>query len=275
MKLSDFNDKHLGETIYIIGCAANLNNLSASDKEYLKDKTTIGVSFAYEGIDTLTYSISAHIAPAVYLFEYARKDMPIFVAYNEGQKRDAFSYMKDFFWDDNRIVVFSSEPPKIPLLKKKESEDIFLRGNTSILLLATHLAYIMGASKLVYIGFEELKSAHFWNSDKALEIKMEKNIKNILDSKKYWYERYYYNNDIWSMHHNVHKEFEWKLENIFNLSEEKRARGLWDPSGAKQNIYNFANYVSYLNQQGVDTYTLSHEGVTNSSGCKILSSVII
>jgi len=273
MKLSDFNDRHLGETIYIIGCAPSLNNLSASDKEYLKDKTTIGVNLAYEGIDTLTYSISAHISPAVYLFEHARKDMPIFVAYGEGQKRDAFSYMKDFFWDDNRIVVFSSEPPKIPFLKKKESEDISLRGNTSILLLATHLAYIMGASKLVYIGFEELNTAHFWNSDEELEIKIKKNIKNILDSKKYWCERYYYNNDIWSAHHNVHKEFELTLENIFNLSEEERKRRFCDT--AKQNIYNFVNYVSYLNQQGVGTYTLSREGITNSSGCKVLSSVII
>jgi hypothetical protein len=181
--------------------------------------------------------------------------------------------MKDFFWDDNRIVVFSSEPPKIPFLKKKESEDISLRGNTSILLLATHLAYIMGASKLVYIGFEELNTAHFWNSDEELEIKIKKNIKNILDSKKYWCERYYYNNDIWSAHHNVHKEFELTLENIFNLSEEERKRRFCDT--AKQNIYNFVNYVSYLNQQGVGTYTLSREGITNSSGCKVLSSVII
>ena len=212
--------------------------------------------------------------------------MPIFVAFNEGQKREAFSHMKHFFWDDERVVVFSSDPPRLPLLQKHNTEDISLSGNTSVLLLATHLAYIMGASKIVYIGFEELKCAHFWNSNRQLEIRMVNNIKNILKSKKYWSELFY-NNNLWDIHHNVHKEFELMLGCIpghascFNLSEEEREKSFWGATGhnigtppAIQNIYNFANYIKYLKYKGVDAYTLSHQGITINSGCISISDMI-
>ena len=43
LQLKDFNDKHLGETIYIIGCAPSINNLTKENigKSYF-DKSIKG-----------------------------------------------------------------------------------------------------------------------------------------------------------------------------------------------------------------------------------------
>ena len=279
--LYDFNDKHVGETIYIIGTSSTLNHLEEGDIEFLRDKTTIGVNLAYEGINSLTYIISAHISNPVYLFEYAEKDIPMFVAYNGGKKREAFSYMEDFFWSSDRIIVFSSDAPRTPLLKKQNEKDISLSGNTSILLLATHLAYIMGAAKIVYIGFEELNMAHFWNGNQEIEDKMEKNIRDILATKKYWNGRYYNTNPSDSPY-NVHKELEnWiggnGYRNFFKLSPEEYNLPVpahqRNPHIALQNVQNFTRYVNYLNSVNIQTYTLSNEGVAVKAGCLRIKSL--
>ena len=167
--LYDFNNKHAGDTIYILGSSPTLNNLSEEQKEFLKKQVTIGVNLSYEGFNDLTYAVSAHIANAVYLFESTSRNFPIFVDYASPRKKDAFSHLESFFWNNERIVKFSSDPPCIPLQKKVNPRDISLQGNTSVLLLATHLAYIMCAANIVYIGFEELIAAHFWNDKLILE----------------------------------------------------------------------------------------------------------
>jgi len=285
-KLYDFNNQHIGETIYVIGSSPSLNNLTQEELEFLEDKTTIGVNFTYEAVNSLTYAISAHISPAVYLFEYANKEMPIFVAFNEGVKKRAFSYMQDFFWDDDRIVTFSSDAPSLPLYKKQNENDISLSGNTSILLLATHLACIMGAAKIVYIGFEELVRAHFWDERRETENKMVKNMRDLLANKKYW-SSVPHSSDKSDIPYNVHKEFEEILGDlyrhgaVFNLTEEERANSFYINREENQrqlikqsNSQFFAAYVDSLNKSGIQIQTLSNEGITVQSGCQMIKSVI-
>jgi len=281
--LYDYGDVHAGEIIYIIGSSPSINYLSDSDKEFLKGKITIGVNLSFEGIDNLSYAISAHIANAVYAFECGPPNMPVFVDFGGDKKKQSFSYMKEFFWDNDRIVIFSSDLPQVPLSKKRGDKDISLNGNTSILLLATHLAYIMGAAKIVYIGFEELTKCHFWTGNEELEQKIEKNMRDILTSKKYFNRMFYDENDMLSISHNVHKEFQYVLGDIpgyaghFHLSQDQSSRrfddGPWlAPSYI--NITNFSKYVKFLNDSGIPTHTVSSAGITVVSGCHPTKSVI-
>ena len=285
--LYDYGDKYAGETIYILGSAPSLKDLTIEELKFLEDKTTIGANYTYEGINSLSYVISAHISPAVYLFEYTQKETHLFVAFNKGEKRQAFSYMEDFFWNDEKITIFSSDAPRLPLCRKKNKEDISLRGNTSVLLLATHLAYIMGAHQIVYIGFDERRNTHFWNGDEYLENKMQKNIRKILESKKYWSENYYHQSGMWAKAHNVHKEFEYLLgetpgfEGQFGDSREV-GKSFWGGKNsnipglppASENIKIFSQYVGFLNSKNIKTLTRSDGGVTIQSGCTQIETVI-
>jgi len=276
--LYDYGDVHAGEIIYIIGSSPSINYLSESDKEFLKSKITIGVNLAFEGIENMSYAVSAHIANAVYAFEHGAPNMPVFVDFGGSKKKEAFSYMKDFFWDDDRIVEFISSPPHTPLQNKNNAHDTSLAGNTSILLLATHLAYIMGAQKIVYMGFEEICHAHFWNFNKVLEKKMRERIEEIIESRKYWNDRFY-NSGNMDVHYNVHRELELLLGKVpgfttfFDLTPEEYQKPFWSANQPppSHNIQNFSRYINFLNQEGIKTSTLSHNGVTIEAGCKKFS----
>jgi len=273
--LYDYGGVHAGETIYIIGSSPSINYLSDSDKEFLRGKITIGVNLAFEGVENTSYAVSAHIANAVYAFEYGAPNMPVFVDFGGSKKKDAFSYMKDFFWDDDRIVEFVSSPPHIPLRSKNSTADVSLDGNTSILLLATHLSYIMRATRIVYIGFEEICHAHFWNFNKVLEKKMRARVEEIIGSKKYWNPKFYSEGNA-DVHYNVHRELELLLGKVpgfttfFNLSPEEYQKPFWSGNQppASHNIQNFSRYVNFLNQAGIETLTLSRNGITVEAGCK-------
>ena len=275
----DYNNKHLGETIYIIGCAPTLNDLSKEDLKFLEDSVTIGVNFSCEGVN-ITYGISNHIASSVYLFEYTKKDTPIFVDCNRNITHKAFAHM-DFFWDDEKIVSFQACPTKIPLTKKANKQDIRINSLDSVVLGATHLAYIMGAAKIVYVGFEEVTFAHFWNGNQALEDKMQRNIRRILADKRYWSdpsELYSQPLPLPPVGYNVHKECELILgelpgsQSYFNLSKDAMNAPFWSPSrgvpGPWWNIHNLTLYRNYLNSTGIETCTLSNRGVTIQAGCK-------
>ena len=110
---------------------------------------------------------------------------------------------------------------------------------------------------------------------------MQKNIRSILESRKYWNEYCYDRNDMWAKAHNVHKEFEYILgkvpgfEGKFGTSREVGKRfwgGHLPPASA--NIRNFSYYVTSLNNAGIKTCTLSSGGITVESGCKIIETVL-
>ena len=282
--LYDFNNKHTGDTIYIFGSSPTLNNLSKDQKVFLKRQVTIGVNLSYEGFNDLTYAVSAHIANAVYLFESTSRNFPIFVDYASPRKKDAFSHLENFFWNNERIVKFSSDPTCIPLHKKVNPRDISLQGNTSVLLLATHLAYIMGAANIVYIGFEELIAAHFWNDKPDLEQKMINNFEKILNDPKYNSSKYNSINN-YDIHFNVYKEIEYiigKLPNsisLFDLSNSEYNNSFWGQfkhlPPAEANIRDFSLYNFFLSKNKIKTFTYSTEGITIKSGCRKIKNLKI
>ena len=280
-QLSDFKNRHKGETIYVIGSSPSLNNLSSKEISFLKDKVTIGVNFSIEGINHLKYLICAHIAPAIYSYEYHNTGKTTFFVQNGGLRSEAFSYLKDF-WSDKNIVSFVSSPPKIPLKIMDNSNEI--QGSTSILLQATHLAYFMGAKKIVYVGFDETTKEYFWSYNSELEKKIANNIDKILLSKKYFVDNKFYKNDPWNRCHNVHKEFEFILGRLpgvppchFFLTEDERKKDYWGSSWTapkEENIKNFRMYNFFLHKKGIRTYTRSKNGITTLSGCRNISTVI-
>jgi len=272
----DYNDIHKGETIYVIGSAPSLLNLTEEDLEFIKDKPSIGVNLTYEGIKSIKYAISAHISPAVYLFEYANKDIPIFIHYGTPQKQAAFGYLQQI-WASDRVVIFNSQPAKTELTRKQNVHDNVLNGSSSVLLLATHLAYIMGAGKIVYIGFEEVGFGHYWNYNTIIEDRVFNNIKKLLASKKYFSNIGYYESmhSLINVHHNVHREFLGMLgdgplsRSMFHLSDhEKKAPFRNDGYTPVQPL---ASYVQFLNSVGIKTETMTDVGGTVASGCVPIS----
>ena len=73
MKLKDFNDKHKGETIFVLGNGEELGQLTKKQLEVISKHTTIGVNYAHL-IHTPTYMISGHFSQILYAQTYADID---------------------------------------------------------------------------------------------------------------------------------------------------------------------------------------------------------
>ena len=272
MKLSDFNNNHLDETIYIIGSAPSINELSEKDLEALKNKVVIGVNFSHTKVKNLDYVITGHIDSLAYALEYTPDDIPIFC-----HKSNHTAYATEV-WNNDRVVeVFDLN--MLPPLPRLADDNNNIYGSISILLSATHLAYMMGAREIVFMGFEERSQLHFYNIDRNLESEIISNIEKLLESKKYWNPHNY--SPDWrgiSNKINVHSGLEVTLNKCtgaphyqpqFNRPiEDLISTPFGTTEGQLQRVNYFSSYVKYLNENGVDTLTTSELGITLDADCK-------
>jgi len=272
MKLNDFNDRHLGETVYILGCAPSLNELTEKHLEALKDEVVIGVNFSHTKVKSLNYLVTGHLDSIAYMLEYGPPDTTVF-AHKSGQTAYATE-----IWDNERVIPMwdlNLGPP----LPRHADENSNIYGSCSILLSATHLAYIMGASKIVYIGFEENSQLHFYNVDRALENEIISNIEELLESKKYWNPHNY--SSSWQgvpSKLNVHAALEVTLNKCsgapayqpqFNRTvQDLISTPFGTTDGARERLNHFISFVRDLNNNGVETYTAAKEGITIKANCK-------
>ena len=271
MRLSDFNDKHLGSTVYIVGCAPHVNDLSKEFLDDLEDEVVIGVNYSHAKVKNLTYMIAGHLDSVAYMLEYGPSEIPIFV-----HKSQETSYAKEI-WDNERVVEIWDLNNTVPLPRYSNANSN-LHGSISILLSATNLAYIMGATKIVYVGFEETSQLHFYNIDKSLETEITTNLQNILDEGKYWNPINYANQWVGIQNKiNIHAAIEVQLNKCYNAPKYQPQfnRSLEDLSntpfsndgGRNERREHFSLYVNDLNSNGVETLTVAARGITIESGC--------
>ena len=274
--LFDFNNIHKNETVYIMGSSPTVLDLTEDEITFLKDKPTIAINRSYEAFRHAKYCIAAHISSAIYLYEYAKKSH-IFIDYGSPAKVQAFGYLEEV-WSSPRVTTFISSPEVENLSFKRDEADTLLNGRSSCILLATHLAYIMGCNRVVYIGFDQNSKAHFWNYDSEIENRMINNIKSILKSKQYFSSFKYESGKIspWDANFNVHVE----LENLFGLHPSSFGSVFsLEKSTLNETWYNkhIANqhaqtqrlqqYIAFLNSKNIDTVTCSRHGITVDAGC--------
>ena len=148
------NQRHSGETIVIFGAGPQLNSLTPPQIGLLSQWTTIGVNRTFLRVP-LTYFISSY-AWEVRLAQLGSQARcfhltKIFPASprlegSVGLKRSAYIPMIGL---PNRLY------PPVPV--------IYSRRNVA--LAATHLALIMGARRIIYIGVEQSNFLHFWQTE--------------------------------------------------------------------------------------------------------------
>lgn len=278
-QLFHFNNRHKDETIYIIGCSPDINNFSKEQLKLFKDKTTIGLNYCHTKIKNLSYMMTSNIGCLAYMLEYGPKNVPIFADYGEGT-----AYAKEV-WDNSRVIKVSVAGPAIPFPRNifpsihTDVSKTALHGNTSILLSATNLAYVMGASKIVYIGIEEIDNVHHYNLDKKILSELTNNFHEILKSKKYWnpvkYSKHWQGKNS---KENVHSSLECALglcegaprsqQALIRPLEELQAEK-FDIHGSN-NYLNLRRYVEYLKSQKIEMSTTSTRGITVEANCQTI-----
>lgn len=173
MILKDFNDAHSGETIFVLGNGEELYHLTDEQKALMKDYTVIGTNYSHMMCD-IDYMISGHFSQILYAQNFANMD---------NIKAMFFQADREFFEPYNlkkliRVKVNRiHDNPKMKMLRRVgEGNGNYLCGATNIGLSVTNLAYMMGAKRVVYIGFNQMNRLHFYDVDEGMKQELRDNI---------------------------------------------------------------------------------------------------
>jgi hypothetical protein len=154
---SDFNDVYKGKTIFIIGNGSDLLNLSKEFRDKLKNEVTIGTNASHLFLKNTSFHLSGHWIHLLFNKHYGNvRDCRVF----QGPHKAEFKYK------DNNVIDLEANNVRSSLQSfiKPVSNNSPLIGAEQIGLSATHIAWILGAKKIVYVGFDCKSLDHYYKA---------------------------------------------------------------------------------------------------------------
>jgi hypothetical protein len=170
MKLEHFIDKHEGETMYVLASGPELARLPKDYLEYVGTANTISMnhSFMVLPYNWSRYWITGHWSMIFLMEELGNASTDRFFV-----RRKYRSKPYPGFINVGRM------PYKNGFLPKGPAEHLVSVKNVTFA--ALHLAYVMGAKKIVIHGLEMLDGTHFWNYNKRIEEDLRRAMLKLID----------------------------------------------------------------------------------------------
>lgn len=161
---NSLNNREKGNTLFVIGSGPQLNLLSDEQINFLENQATIGVNRVQYKIKT-RYFISAYpseilLAQRILLESILIHIRPI--AKNIFNVQDVITIKREIFDKNMGLNRFLSSINPV----------IYTKLNVA--LAATHLALILGASRIVYIGIEQRNAVHYYDEDMTIKSQIKK-----------------------------------------------------------------------------------------------------
>ncbi len=146
--------KHAGETVFVIGSGPTLGEYSIEMRAALSNRVCIGVNRT-QYLVGLKYFISSYISENILAKTVNSKTFTIHT--RDGSTESlipGYAVLKRIYSEnvDDLKDSFDVESP-------------YLITRNNVIFLATNLALIMGAKRIVYVGCEQRNGLHFYNSD--------------------------------------------------------------------------------------------------------------
>lgn len=241
MLIDDFNDKHLNEDIFVIGNGPSLANFTDKQLDELKDKITVGVNQSYMLLDT-NYFVAGHPGYIAMSVEYnGPNTIRVY-------PKDRFDY-----WGDKDFILKTKVRVSNGNLQKPITSNDFMGDSRQISFSAIHLAYVLGAKRIILNGFEERNRLHFYNvipgmKDKLLDMvdktitKYDGRNKDLID-------------DL-----NAFKR-KGLIDNLQNMP--------WFNTGPGIQLYK--RYFEFLNSKNVEVITTVEDSIVKDAGAKFVN----
>lgn len=173
MELLELINKHSGEDIYILGNSIQLNDLTEQQIETLKTKVTIGINYAFYIINP-TYLISGH--PVTFLDENMGPTIKILqsAVFDKGVHELNMDFFKDVIFVQSINILNN-----LPNITDAILKTTVLMGSENTTFSATHIAYLMGAKRIIYIGCDFSGKVHFYHTNEPVRNKMANEIHRL------------------------------------------------------------------------------------------------
>ena len=242
-----FNDRHFGETVYIIGNSDELYYLKNNVKKRLNEKITVGVNYAHVVFDKLTYMLSGHTSHVLYALNFA--DHKIKKILYQGRK-DGLEIEPRILED---IILFNPNRNNNNFPRKIKNENHSIPGASNIGISASSLTYIMGAKKIVYIGFNQKNMRHFYDIDMDLQNEIRNNI-NKLKEKYIGFKRT----------KDVFKDYDMFLNFMDDRKKNKNTKYRYNFNKV------FKNMFTQFKKEGIEIYSTTKDSVLVDCGAKFI-----
>jgi len=247
MTLKDFNNKHIGKTIFITGDSPEMLELS---NEQMVNKITIACNYSHM-VYNPTYWIGAHIFHTLYSINFCSPETIKF--FSKGTQEEHSEWIMDNGDEDMIIPILCSYDIND---LSKGSNKIF--GCMNIGMTATGLAYYMGASKIVYIGFSQRGITHFYDININYKQELTYNIKYILSKYKYKDKEEY---DHGMGEAPIILE---KMNKDYNVTKSTKI------SGYNDNLDAFTNCFDKLKQNNIQIISTEQDSILVEAGAEFI-----
>jgi len=160
---------HLGRDIYIIGNGAQINELSDKEISFIESQISIGCNCSFLAIQS-QYYISGHFTQLLLQHFYSKNKNKTLIFH--GPNLDSISNEIDFIDLEN--------------VNKRTEKNLFTRdsniliGGENVMFSSMHIAYMMGAKRIIFVGFDQKSMIRFYHNLK-FKNNLIKNVKKLLD----------------------------------------------------------------------------------------------
>ena len=231
-----------GNTVFIIGSGPQLNDLSVEERRVLEAHPTIGVNRTQYALKP-KYFLSAY--PAEVLL--ARKALGRGTRIIHMRPTYEAPMFKNIYTVRRESHVIGSPLPTefghpIPTLKT-------LRN---VVLGATHLAFILGAARIAYVGVEQTNSLHYYDLRPELRQQIIADLRSLAS------------NDLFTVDH-PYATLTALEEALTVPPDELRQSAFYVAS----HVETFADYFRYLRAQGVEVYATITPSVIHQAGAPL------
>jgi hypothetical protein len=233
------NDRHLGETVFVVGASAQLNRLDAGQIGALSRAPAIGLNRTQYRVPTMyflsTYTLEVALAlrvggasTVIHLCGEQRPMVPGTLALSKRTYEERRGLPRRL--DGDRPVLYNMRNASLG---------------------ATHLAVVMGARQIVYVGIELRSLLHFYAEDSAVKERL------AADLQWAWAERYY--DDRFA-----DRTLEDRLRELRTPVEEQAAAPYWhaDHTPALQVFF------AELERHGVEPIATSQDSAIYDAGAR-------
>jgi len=261
-KISEYNNIHPKKTIFIIGNGPQLGDLTPSQILQLEKSTTIGTNASYLSIES-PYYIAGHISVMLLTCHFVSK--PANRIFHGEPQHHPFPTE----WNVTSIANINIVGPPGHFPKPIDLGGPLV-GAENVGLSATHLAHIMGASRIVYIGFDFKSNSHFYDTNLITYNKLKSDVEEILNI--YSYDNFIHNDIIDYYNARNFKE---------SLTDERIAQLSNQPFlSSSTPVYNsmlekFSSAFTTFKQQNIEIISTQEDSIITEAGGKFIPLDII
>ena len=161
--IESLNSIHEGKPIFIVGNGTGLNDLTENEIKTINKNIIIGCNISHLIFKKTDYFISGHLSHLLFNYHYGDCNNRIFQGHPILSSEDK-DLMKIIQITERNIVT----PPSN--IVKPLNPETPIAGAEQICFSATHLAVILGAKKIIYLGFDHNSINHYYSNEKYIDI---------------------------------------------------------------------------------------------------------